>query len=129
MFHSTSRSLDYKFVTTGDISLIVNCTWVILAEATEFIDLNFLYINVQNSSSCELGSVKVKKQTGVTRKCQNQGYEEETKNHVTPRTPLKTNDTNCLNYIFRNNKENAKKCKIKIKKGYIYKSKQEDKAQ
>ena len=59
MFHNSTGTFDYKFVGTSDSPLTVNCTWVILAESMEFIDLRFLYINIGNSNSCELGSVKV----------------------------------------------------------------------
>ena len=59
MFHNSTGTFDYKFVETSDSPLTVYCTWVILAESMEFIDLRFLYINIGNSNSCELGSVKV----------------------------------------------------------------------
>ena len=59
VFHNTTRRFNYRSVQTGEIPLTDNCTWVILAEKMEFIDLSLLYINLPNSSSCELGSVKV----------------------------------------------------------------------
>ena len=59
VFRNSSGTFDYKALPTDDIPLTVNCTWVILAETMEFIDLSLLYINIQNSNSCELGSLKV----------------------------------------------------------------------
>ena len=59
VFHNSTGTFDYKFVETIDIPMTVNCTWVILAESMEFIDLRFLYINIGNRNSCELRSVKV----------------------------------------------------------------------
>ena len=59
VFRNSTGTFDYKALPTDDIPLIVNCTWVILAETMEYIDLSLLYINIQNSNSCELGSLKV----------------------------------------------------------------------
>ena len=57
---NTTGTFGYKSRDNGYAPFLINCTWVIMAESYQLIDLTMIYLDLHQNNSCEFTSLQVR---------------------------------------------------------------------
>ena len=60
VLRNTTGTFGYKSFDNGFAPFLTNCTWVIMAESYQLIDLTMIYLDLHQNSSCDFTSVQVR---------------------------------------------------------------------
>ena len=68
VLRNTTGTVAYKSFANEYAPFLTNCTWVIMAESYQLIDLTMIYMDLHQNSSCEFTSLQVSKVLNINLK-------------------------------------------------------------